>query len=283
MNYMENGHGLTGVILTGAAYVHTRPETFVLVSFLIPYLLKDLLKRPALLGFAGVNAVAKALDYLRASSFSPEWHPSLSQYLQVTFQYLPQNISFLFNPQYSNVVFTALVAVGLVELVRKRKFSLALLPVLSLFIYTNHFGTSFYIRSNASRYIPTLAALSLPAFLQGIRKVKIPPALVLLAVVPFIFLDLSETKSYEIHRTLIENKDAVAEVSNGLSMPIHTSSFYIFEGLAEATMFGDVFVYPPGSYIFPGLSEFTNFPFGNCTISKMSDVGGLVLHNLTCV
>ncbi|MBR9681495.1 MAG: hypothetical protein GOV00_01710 [Candidatus Altiarchaeota archaeon] len=232
-----------------AAYlIHIRPETFIYLFIMGAPLLKDLIKRPKLAAFFGVNLLLKVVEYMKGTEFITEWTLNWGVRSQMLSNLGP-GFKFIFNIMSFNILFSALVVIGSIALFKKRKIGLAILPLFSIFAYTTHPYRIFGTGIGVDRYILGWAFASLPAFYEGLKNQKFHKLLLILAIVPLINLDFSESWSYETRVVAEKHLDDLVHISNNNSLPLVSYFPFIFEGKAEAVFIMDDFPYPPGQYL----------------------------------
>ena len=280
---MNTGEGFTALTAAGMVYLHARPENFIYYAFLLPYFLKGFKKDPRLLGLLTANTVVKVLEYWRGASFTPEWRLEVSRRLVVIQKYFLENIGFLFNPLTFNVLFSALLVVGTLELLKNRKVSIAILPIISYLIYTTKAPyTRFYGWYIPQRFLLSFAVTCIPAIFAALKRVRLPKALLIIPIIPLL-VGTPETGEQQLYDLAKMHVREIAETSNNLSMPIYSPFPYIFSDSSDSVFVMDDFPYPDGSYLALGKEGWQHTPEGaNCSMTEIIRLNKLILYNMTC-
>lgn len=283
MNFLETKKGLFPTIALGVYFMHIRPENFIYLFMLLPYLAKSLIRDWRSLSLLLINLVLKVTEYLRGVSI--EWTLNLGYRADVLLQYFIRNVKFIANPLTFNFIFFLLVILGGYYAIKERKYFLAVLPWLLLAIYTTKLpGIYFSINySMSNRYLLAFVPAGILLVLFSLKSRRIPWFLALLSILPFFYLNLSPSLETVMLQDATMLTNNITEFSNSRNMTVLSLFPWIFENATRSAWYADEFRYSSGDYL--AISPYLFFietHKSSCEINFIKNMGDLELYNFSC-
>lgn len=280
LRFLEGGTHLTEFVVTASFFVHIRPENFIYLFFLLPYVLGALVEEKGALAWGLLNSVVKAFEYSRGRSFTYEWGLHLAERVVIFTGNALGSTAYLLNPVRFNVLLSVAVLAGAWFLARKGKLLLAALPFVGFFIYNSRYDWfSFTGTLFTSRYLFDMLFVSLPCINEFFREVDIPKVFLVLVLLPLLTADYGAGSLYGPLQSSLEHKEEICNISRQKGLQIISPFFYELRECGNTSQTGDTLWQGPGEYLFVSRDFYYGHLCEGSLVERMGEVG---VYEMTC-